>query len=150
VRVAPTANPTADRCVKEQEVSCVCWHQLRCVATSLLWGAGKISSRSCMIRSGRWRHGRRAHANGDALVERLMWFRVLSPAAVRDGVELDTASRGYIGEGEVVRALDVQSTRVRRPPVCARGGLPSVLSLTRTLLPNAGWPAAGAGGPRVD
>ena len=41
-----------------------------------------------------------------------MWFRVLSPAAVRVGVELDTDSRGYIDEGEVVRALDVQSTHV--------------------------------------
>ena len=51
-----------------------------------------------------------------------MLFRVLSPAAVRVGVELDTDSRGYIGEGEVVRAMAVQSTRVRCPP--ERAALP--------------------------
>ena len=43
-----------------------------------------------------------------------MWFRVLSPAAVREGVELDSGCRGHIDEGEVVRALDVKSTRVRK------------------------------------
>ena len=46
----------------------------------------------------------------------LMWFRVLSPAAVREGVELDSGCRGHIDEGEVVRALDVKSTRVRARP----------------------------------
>ena len=50
------------------------------------------------------------------VLEVLMWFRVLSPAAVREGVELDSGCRGHIDEGEVVRALDVKSTRVRARP----------------------------------
>ena len=51
-----------------------------------------------------------------------MWFRVLSPAAVREGVELDSGCRGHIDEGEVVRALDVKSTRVRARPSPAQLG----------------------------